>query len=173
MFGPPGHAYVYRVYGMYECLNVVTGPNGRAEAILIRAVAPLEGEDTMRAARLGHELARHRGTRSVAVGDPRRGTAVAAATARIDRLPRVRLASGPGLVGAALSIDLTLNGVDLCDPAATLRLEPRPVDEPAPTLVATPRIGVAYAGEPWAGRALRFHVEDDASVSGSRPRVSR
>ena len=143
MFGPPGFAYVYLVYGMYHCLNVVTELEGRAAAVLIRAVEPLDGVAAMRAARAGSRGGRQ--TRDV---------------------PGARLAAGPGLVGVAFDITRSDNLVDLCDPAASLRLEP---GEPPKSVATTPRIGIGYAPEPWLSHPWRFIVPGSSSLSRSRP----
>jgi len=45
MFGPPGHAYIYLIYGMYYCLNVVTQEEGHASAILLRALEPIQNTE--------------------------------------------------------------------------------------------------------------------------------
>lgn len=144
MFGPPGIAYVYLVYGMHHCLNVVTGPDGQPAAVLIRAVEPLEGLDAMRAAR-----------RAVGRGrqDPR----------------DARLASGPGRVAAAFGLDRAFSGADLCDPAAALHLALAAGDGPARAVLAGPRVGIAYAGEPWAGRPWRLALAGSPALSRPIP----
>ncbi len=139
MFGPPGIAYVYLVYGMHHCLNVVTGAAPFPAALLVRAVEPLEGVDAMRLVRTAH------GRRTV---------------------PDMRLAAGPGLVALAFGVDRSLTGLDLCDGASALRLESVPDGAATPEVVTTPRVGIGYAGEPWVSVPWRFLVAGSPSVSG-------
>ncbi|OCL25253.1 3-methyladenine DNA glycosylase [Orenia metallireducens] len=83
MFGRAGNAYIYLIYGMYNCLNIVTASVGKPEAVLIRAVEPIEGLDTIR---------KYRQIKSKKVED---------------------LTNGPGKLCQALAIDKKLNGYDM------------------------------------------------------------
>jgi len=72
IFGPPGHAYVYFIYGMYECLNIVAEPAGRPGCVLIRALEPVAGMDLMQkrrpAAKRLEDLASGPGKLTLALG---------------------------------------------------------------------------------------------------------
>jgi DNA-3-methyladenine glycosylase len=152
MYGPPGRAYVYLVYGMHDCLNIVTEPEGRPAAVLVRAVEPLEGIDLMRASRIGRDAAR------------RRSAAVAGSADR-PAIPDHRVASGPGLVCAAFDLDRTLTGRDLFTADGPIRVEPAPAGEPPPAVVSGPRVGIGYAGPPWTDLPWRVAIAGNRSVS--------
>lgn len=93
MYGEPGTAYVYRIYGMYDCLNVVAprGPTDKASAILVRALEPVHG--------LG-EMADRRDI------EP-------SGEQELTRRDRWKLLSGPGKLCQALAVDRSLDGDDL------------------------------------------------------------
>jgi len=76
IFGPPGYAYVYFIYGMYECLNFVAEPVGQAGCVLIRALEPVSGIATMQrrrpAAKRVEDLASGPGKLTLALGITRK-----------------------------------------------------------------------------------------------------
>jgi DNA-3-methyladenine glycosylase len=106
IFGRPGHAYVYLIYGMYECLNLVAEPDGQPGCVLIRALQPVAGLDIMRrrrpAARKPEDLASGPGKLTLALAitrahngaDVTRGSLVVRAPAEprvlhIETTPRI------------------------------------------------------------------------------------
>lgn len=133
MYLAAGHAYVYRIYGLHWCLNVVTGDAARPEAVLIRALAPLAGEGRMRALR-------------AAARPPGSGRAAAAR--------RVDLAGGPARLTQALAIDGRLDGHPLDRPPLWLEAGARVPDE---RVIVGPRVGLSrrVASRDWP---LRFRV---------------
>ena len=105
MFGPPGFLYVYLVYGLHHCLNVVAGPGDKPEAVLIRALAIDEGVDLARARRSSavpeRRLASGPGNVGQALGIDRRhnGLDLLSGPVRIEPRPdRPRVARG-GRIG--------------------------------------------------------------------------
>ena len=117
LFGPPGHTYVYLIYGMYDCFNVVTQPTGAPAAVLIRALEPDAGVE--------------------------------------------QKTDGPGKLCRALGITRAQNDVDLTQ-SSVLWIEDR--GTPAKRIVATPRIGIEYAGA-WALKPWRFVDAESAFLS--------
>ena len=99
MFGPPGHAYVYRSYGVHWCMNVVTGEPGRGQAVLIRGLDPVAGTAVM---------ARRRGGRRPLAAGPGR---LAEALAVTDALYGHDLRTPPLVLRAGWSVDERLVGV--------------------------------------------------------------
>jgi DNA-3-methyladenine glycosylase len=117
LFGPPGFAYVYFVYGMHFCLNISCEPEGQAGCVLLRALEPLEGLRNM---------ARLRGLTSAAK-------------------PRL-LASGPGRLCQALGIEReTHDGIDVSSNRSGLHVEDDGF-EPA-EIVSLPRVGISKAAD--------------------------
>jgi len=134
LFAPPGTAYIYLIYGMYHCLNFVTEPEGEPAAVLLRALQPVAGTETMARLRYGDRP--------------------------MTASRRKNFLNGPGKVCRALGLTRAENGLDLtegntlfiCDAPEDAGLPPFAV--PAGERLRTgPRIGVDYAGEardfPW------------------------
>jgi DNA-3-methyladenine glycosylase len=131
LLGEAGHAYVFFIYGMHDCFNVVCGGVGRGHAVLVRAGEPVSGFTPV---------------------SPATGFASGA-----------RL-SGPGLFARAMGITRALDGHDLT--REPLYLVPR--SGRRPSLVVTPRVGVAYSGE-WADKPYRFYDAKSTHVSKPSP----
>jgi DNA-3-methyladenine glycosylase len=120
MWGPPGHLYVYFTYGMHWCANVVTGDVGVAQAVLLRALDPLDGLPAMRTARWH--------------GQKR----------QLDR----DLCRGPARLAEAFGITAAQGGTDLTTTDALwLGEDGTPPPDPA---AAGPRVGISVAiDRPW------------------------
>jgi DNA-3-methyladenine glycosylase len=139
LFGPPGHAYVYFIYGNHYCTNVSCMPEGDAGCVLLRALEPVWGLEEMVEAR-GLELSEESPTSQLRL-----------------------VSSGPGRMSEALGITRARdNGKDLTSRQSGLWFAD---DGYRPARIAvTPRIGIRKAVE----EQLRFVIEGNPFVSGKR-----
>ncbi len=137
MFGPPGHAYVYLIYGMYNCMNVVTEKEGEPAGVLIRAIEPIENIETMIVNRYNK---------------PRED---------FKKRQILNLTNGPGKLCMAMNITRANYSMDLC--GHTLWIEEAKESSPF-DLVKTRRVNIDYAEEavdfPW-----RFYIKDNPCIS--------
>jgi DNA-3-methyladenine glycosylase len=139
LFGPPGHSYVYFIYGNHYCTNVSCMPEGDAGCVLLRALEPVWGLEEMVEAR-GLELSEESPTSQLRL-----------------------VSSGPGRMSEALGITRARdNGKDLTSRQSGLWFAD---DGYRPARIAvTPRIGIRKAVE----EQLRFVIEGNPFVSGKR-----
>jgi DNA-3-methyladenine glycosylase len=136
MYHKGGISYVYLIYGMYHCFNVVTEPKGKASAVLVRAVEPIDGIEHMSRLRYGAE---------VSCLSPKQ---------------KLGLCNGPGKLCISLDIGRSENGLDLC--GSTLYIY-EIHNEPF-TIKASPRINIDYAEE-YIDKPWRFYIEENKYVS--------
>ncbi len=118
IFGPPGHAYVYLIYGMYECLNIVAEPEGKPGCVLIRALEPVSGLAAMRRRRATHSHSGAHGAHA--------------------------LANGPGKLTLALAITRRHNGCDLTRGPLLVTEPARPEQF---EIGVSPRIGITHGAD--------------------------
>lgn len=136
MFGPPGHAYVYFIYGMYYCMNVVAESINNPCAVLIRGIEPVFGIDIM---------AQNRYKKS---------------KDQLSKKDFKNLGNGPGKLCIALGIDKNYNGIDLCGNILNIS---DPESNENFKIKSSKRINIDYAEEaidfPW-----RFYIENSPYV---------
>lgn len=140
MYGKPGTSYIYFTYGMHHCFNIVCGEVDEPVAVLLRGIEPTEGIEVMRRLRRG--ASKKRQTAQIA-----------------DRL----IGSGPARLCQALRLSRNENMIDMTRSKHLFVEGPHEV-RPAERIVATPRIGIGYAGE-WVRKPLRFLLEGNPHVS--------
>ncbi len=133
MFGPPGYAYVYMIYGMYHCLNVVTREEGCPEAVLIRRAEIINPKSEILNLKQSPKIKNSKLTPKTYNLKP--------------------ILNGPGILCRELKIDKKLNGIDITK-SRELWIE---LGESPKKIKKGKRIGVDYAGK-WKDKLWRFYI---------------
>jgi DNA-3-methyladenine glycosylase len=157
MFGAAGAAYVYIIYGMYHCFNVVTDAPEVPSGVLIRA---LEFEEIPAWLPDFLPLFAHNFLSNSSTSNPPQSVTSEPPSKTLNNLKIkgkiARLAAGPGKLCRMMAIDRILNGTDLTKPPLWLEQ-----GEPVPEIVQTTRIGLSLGTEfPW-----RWYIKDCQAVS--------
>ena len=165
MFGRPGAAYVYLIYGVHSCLNVVCEPEGSGAAVLVRAVHPVDGLGRLWINRFGSIDAPEDLTTMQPDGPP--GTS----TRRMVSTEIRNLTSGPGKVCQAFALShavhdgMWLGGPPENDSLVLVVSNSTHAGERRGRIIASSRVGIRRAVDrPW-----RFSLEDDPFVSKPTP----
>ena len=183
MFGPSGRLYVYFVYGMHWCANVVCGPEGVGDAVLIRALEPLDGIDTLRRRRGGRVLDRNLANGPAklcaALGitgacDGQDLCAGSTATTTVVKDVVVRDVVVKDVVtpnAAARSAATQDSAAPTATPSVQVRLRLPPVGAHRPDVATSPRIGISKSRElPWRWfERGSDHVSRRAPAAVTRP----
>ncbi|MDO8367431.1 MAG: DNA-3-methyladenine glycosylase [Saprospiraceae bacterium] len=151
MFQEGGRAYIYLCYGIHHLFNVVTAPEDTAHAVLIRAIEPVEGIETM--------LAR----RGVSMVNSQWSTVKSQKSMVKSQKSMVNLTTGPGALSQALGLTTRFTGQSLLAPNLSIWIEDSYEKISEDEIVAGSRIGVGYAGE-CAAWHWRFWVKNSPFV---------
>ncbi|WP_298836992.1 DNA-3-methyladenine glycosylase [Clostridium sp.] len=137
LYGEPGIAYVYFIYGMYHCFNVITKEKGFPEGVLIRAIEPIDGINEMAKLRFKKDYN------------------------ELTKAQIKNLTTGPSKLCIAMNINKENNEQDLC--TSGLYIEEL-VDKEEIQIIEAKRIGINYAQEA-ADFLWRFYIKDNICVS--------
>jgi DNA-3-methyladenine glycosylase len=159
MWGPGGHAYVYFVYGMHFCMNVVTQRAGIPEAVLLRAGIP-DGEEERISSKVNGAGGSGRAAPQPASHSEAARRSPSSPSKKIPGSPGLFLASGPARLCAYLGVTTALSGASLSGPELFLSRGPRARFD----VLVGPRVGVDYAGAA-AAWPLRFAVAGCPTVT--------
>lgn len=158
MFGPAGHAYIYFIYGMYHCFNVVTEKKESPCAVLIRALEPQNEIRKLRNYDINFRVSEFPSFDRSTISENK----INKLNKNLHDKSMYNILNGPAKLCREFHIDKKLNGWDLTS-GKKLWIEDGETIEPN-QIKKSKRIGVDYAGK-WKDKLLRFYIKDNGYIS--------